>query len=66
MNLLRLFVSIAVVLLIGLVGSFFTASAIESQYLTLEKPFFTPPNWLFAPAWTTLYSHRSNALHLLA
>jgi benzodiazapine receptor len=24
-------------------------------YSTLSKPFFTPPSWLFGPAWTVLY-----------
>ncbi|MBD8877282.1 TspO/MBR family protein [Roseibium polysiphoniae] len=24
-------------------------------YLALEKPAFTPPGWVFGPAWTTLY-----------
>jgi len=24
-------------------------------YDSLNRPFFTPPNWLFGPAWTVLY-----------
>lgn len=24
-------------------------------YNSLNRPFFTPPNWLFGPAWTVLY-----------
>ncbi len=24
-------------------------------YNTLSKPFFTPPSWIFGPAWTILY-----------
>lgn len=24
-------------------------------YQALNKPFFTPPNWLFGPAWTLVY-----------
>lgn len=24
-------------------------------YQQINKPFYTPPNWLFAPAWTVLY-----------
>ena len=24
-------------------------------YASLSKPFFTPPNWLFGPAWTVIY-----------
>ncbi len=25
-------------------------------YAGLTKPFFTPPHWLFAPAWTVIYT----------
>jgi tryptophan-rich sensory protein len=40
----------------GFVGSFFTAPAIDTWYIFLTKPFFSPPNWIFAPVWTILYA----------
>lgn len=42
--------------LVGIFGSFFTASSLGSWYITLEKPVFSPPNWLFGPVWTLLYT----------
>lgn len=51
----RLVISIVVCEGAGLIGSIFTASAIPIWYASLVKPYFTPPNWLFAPAWGTLY-----------
>ena len=51
----RLVVSIVACQCAGLIGSIFTMSAIPTWYATLQKPSFTPPNWLFAPAWITLY-----------
>lgn len=40
----------------GAIGSFFTFSAISTWYIYLNKPFFSPPNWLFGPVWTLLYT----------
>ena len=54
-DIFKLIISIVACQCAGLVGSMFTMSAIPTWYATLEKPPFTPPNWLFAPAWGTLY-----------
>lgn len=40
----------------GIVGSFFTMSAIDGWYATLIRPEFAPPNWIFGPVWIMLYT----------
>jgi len=54
-NILKLVISIVACQCAGLIGSIFTTAAIPTWYANLQKPPFTPPNWLFAPAWVTLY-----------
>lgn len=40
---------------IGYLGSQVTQSSVDTWYPLLNKPVFTPPNWAFPVAWTTLY-----------
>ena len=54
-NILILALFIIVSELAGIIGSFFTTPAIQGWYVTLEKPILNPPNWVFAPVWTTLF-----------
>ena len=37
------------------IGGFATISFKEPWYSLLNKPIFNPPDWIFAPVWTTLY-----------
>ncbi len=48
--------SVLVAQLSGVIGSFFTFSAIPTWYIYLNKPSLSPPNWLFGPVWTLLYT----------
>lgn len=51
----KLLLCVATSLGAGAIGSIFTRQAIPTWYVTLEKPAFNPPNWVFAPVWTLLY-----------
>ncbi len=61
----RLAASVAVCEAAGVIGSAFTISAIPAWYASLQKPWFTPPNWLFAPVWLALYFLMGVTLYLL-
>ena len=54
-RLTKLFLAIIICEGIGILGSVFTISEISTWYAFLNKPFFSPPNWIFGPVWTTLY-----------
>lgn len=64
-NLVKLILSIGLCLGAGILGSFFTISAIPNWYVTLNKPSFSPPNYLFAPVWTILYILMGISLYLV-
>jgi tryptophan-rich sensory protein len=52
---LRFLAFVLVCQLAGFIGSIFTTPSIPGWYAGLVKPSFNPPNWVFAPVWTTLY-----------
>ena len=61
----KLFISILICELAGILGTPFTMSAIPEWYSTLNKPFFSPPNWLFGPVWTLLYLMMGISFYLI-
>lgn len=64
-DILQLIVSVFISQLAGLIGSVATSASVQTWYVTLTKPVFTPPNWLFAPVWITLYTLMGLALFLI-
>jgi len=52
---IKLIIAILLPMVVGGFSGFLTANSINGWYSTLQQPSFNPPNWVFAPVWTTLY-----------
>ncbi len=64
-DIFKLIISVALPLLAGFIGSYFTTPGVTGWYAELSKPALNPPSWVFAPAWTTLYLLMGVALFLV-
>ena len=47
------------------IGGFTTKISKEPWYSTINKPSFNPPDWVFAPVWTTLYIFMAFSIWLI-
>lgn len=65
MNIFHVLISIGIAQSAGIVGSLFTAGSVQTWYLTITKPAWNPPGWIFGPAWITLYTLMGIAAYLL-
>lgn len=54
-NTVKLILCLCGPLLVGGIAGFATATSVDTWYLTLHKPSFNPPNYLFGPVWSLLY-----------
>jgi len=65
LNFPRLLVSIFMCQLAGIIGSIATYPSIPGWYASLDKPWFTPPNWVFGPVWITLFTLMGVSLYMV-
>lgn len=63
MKIPKLLLSILGTIFLGSLPAFFAMNNVGSWYAELNKPFFSPPNWLFGPAWTLLFTLMGIALY---
>ena len=61
----KIIICVFICLVLGGLSGFATMSEIKTWYLELKKPSFNPPNWLFGPAWSTLYTFMGIAFALV-
>jgi benzodiazapine receptor len=64
-NIVKLVAAVLVCQFAGIIGSVFTTPNIATWYASISKPDFTPPSWVFAPVWTTLFLLMGISLYLV-
>ena len=64
-KILKLLASLALPLILGAIAGLFTADAVPEWFKGLNRPSFSPPNWLFGPVWTILYILMGISLFLI-
>ena len=64
-KLVKFVISVLACQIAGFAGSVFTTPSIPTWYASINKPAFTPPNWVFAPAWTTLFLLMGISLYII-
>jgi translocator protein len=61
----KLIASLILPLGIGGIAGMFISEAIPGWYASLNQPTFNPPNWVFGPVWTTLYTIMGISLFMI-
>jgi tryptophan-rich sensory protein len=61
---MKFFLSLLLPQLAGAIGALFTVKAIPTWYAYLNKPSFSPPNWIFGLVWLILYLLMGIAVYL--
>ena len=61
----KILISIAACLIIGFLSGMATTDSINSWYVNINKPSFNPPNWIFGPVWSILYTMMGIAAGLI-
>lgn len=62
---LKFIIAIAIPLAVGFISSLFTMEGVNGWYRTINRPSWNPPDYVFAPVWTTLYILMGIALYLI-
>ncbi len=52
---IKILICVLICLGVGFMSSIATQTGVQGWYNTIEKPSFTPPNYVFGPVWTMLY-----------
>lgn len=54
-KIVRLALVVTTCIVVGYLSGMATKNGVATWYVTQIKPFYNPPNWVFAPVWTLLY-----------